>query len=92
MTPKDHPTGELLRELAEAKVWPDQFRARLEKGQDIGKEVAEADEKIEALEKRARRAIRELGNEFGCGHPRTRMVFQGMADMLIHWYDFRDSL
>jgi hypothetical protein len=92
ITLKDRLTRELVKELLEAKTWPDQFRAKLEKGMDIGEEINEANEKIEALEKRARMAIKELGNEFGCGHPHTRMVFRGMADLLIHWLAFRDNL
>lgn len=85
-------TTQLVRELSEAKTWPEQFKARLEKGLDIGNQIKEADEKIEALERRARKVIKELGRELGCGHPQTRMVFQGMADMLIEWHTFKDSL
>jgi hypothetical protein len=85
-------TTQLVRDLSVAKTWPKQFKARLEKGLDIGSEIKEADEKIEALERRAKKAIRESGKELGCGHPQTRMVFQGMADMLIEWHTFKDSL
>ena len=83
---------QLVRELSQAKTWPEQFKERLEKGLDIGGQIKEVDEKIEALERRARKVIRELANELGCGHPQTRKVFQAMADMLIEWYIFKDSL
>ena len=83
---------QLVRELSQAKTWPEQFKERLEKGLDIGGQIKEVDEKIEALERRARKVIRELANELGCGHPQTRKVFQAMADMLIEWNMFKDSL
>ncbi len=92
MTLADDLTTQLLRELSEAKTWPEQFKAKLEKGLDIGSEIKEVNDKIEALERRARKAIKELGEELGCGHPHTRMVFQGMADMLIEWQIFKQSL
>lgn len=92
MTSATEMTTELVRELSEAKRWPEQFKARLEKGLDIGSQIMEADEKIAALEERARKLIRDLGNELGCGHPQTRMVFRTMADMLIAWLTFKDSL
>ena len=85
----DNTTAELLRKLAEAKTWPEQFKARTTKGLDVGCQIKEADEKIAALEGRAREFIKELGSALGCGHPQTRMVFRGMADMLIEWHTFR---
>ena len=85
-------TSQLVMELSEAKTWPEQFKARLDEGLDLGRQIKDADERIEALEKRARKLIQELGSELGCGHPRTRMVYQGMVDMLIEWYTFKDSL
>lgn len=88
----DELTNQLLRELSEARTWPEQFRAKLEKGLDISGEIGKASEEIEVLEQRAREAIRELGKELGCGHPQTRLIFKGMADMLIEWHTFKDSL
>jgi hypothetical protein len=92
MTSTNELTTQLVRELSEAKMWPEQLKARLEKGLDIGSQIKEAEERIEALERRARKLIKELGSELGCGHPQTRMVFRGMADMLIEWHTFKDSL
>ena len=80
---------QLVRELSEAKTWPEQFKARLAEGLDIGSQIKEADDKIDVLENRARELIKKLGSELGCDHPQTRMVFQGMADMLIEWHTFR---
>ncbi|MBW1980499.1 MAG: hypothetical protein JRJ12_04710 [Deltaproteobacteria bacterium] len=82
----------LLEELTDARAWPEQFREMLAEGSDILEQVGEADEKIRALEERARRLVRELGNDLGCGHPQTTRVFRAMADMLIDWYAFRDGL
>jgi hypothetical protein len=92
MTFGNESATQLVRELSQAKTWPEQFKERLEKGQDIGGQIKEVDEKIAALERRARKVIRELANELGCGHPQTRKVFQAMADMLIEWNIFKDSL
>jgi polysaccharide deacetylase 2 family uncharacterized protein YibQ len=92
MSSGNEPTTQLVRELSQAKTWPEQFKERLEKGLDNGSQIKEVDEKVEALERRARKVIRELGSELGCGHPQTRSVFQAMADMLIEWNIFKDSL
>ena len=92
MSSGNEPTTQLVRELSQAKTWPEQLKERLEKGLDIGSQIKEVDEKVEALERRARKVIRELGSELGCGHPQTRSVFQAMADMLIEWNIFKDSL
>ena len=92
MSSGNEPTTQLVRELLQAKTWPEQFKERLEKGLDIDSRIKEVDERIDALERRARKVIRELGNELGCGHPQTRKVFQAMADMLIEWNIFKDSL
>ena len=92
MSSGNEPAAQLVRELLQAKMWPEQLKERLEKGLDIGNQIKEIDEKVEALEGRARKVIRELGSELGCGHPQTRKVFQAMADMLIEWNIFKDSL
>jgi hypothetical protein len=92
MSSVDTQATQLVSELHEAKTWPEQFKAKLAKGENIGAEVAEANQRIEVLEKRARATIRRLGDELGCVHPLTRAVFKGMADMLIYWHAFRDSL
>jgi hypothetical protein len=85
-------TSELVRELSQAKVWPKQLKERLAKGLDITGQIKEVDEKVEALERRARKVTQELRNELGCGHPHTRLLFQAMVDMLIEWNIFKDSL
>jgi hypothetical protein len=89
--PRD-PIMELVGELAEAKSWPEQMKERLARGLDVSREVEEAEAKVAALERRARAALRELGRRVGCGNPTTRVLFRGMADMLICWYAFKDSL
>jgi hypothetical protein len=88
----DAQTAELVKGLSEAKTWPEQFKVRLEEGLDIGREVREGGEKIEAVERPAKKAIRESVKELGCGHHQTRMLFQGMVDMLTQWHAFKDSL
>lgn len=88
MPTTDDTIDQLVKELAEAKAWPSRFKQAFEIGSDVGDEIREADKKIEALEKRAKETIRKLG----CVSPQTREVSQGMADMLIGWYTFKDSL
>lgn len=92
MSTGNEPTSELVRELAQAKTWPEQLKERLEKGLDSTIQIKEVEEKVEALEKRARKMTQELRMELGCGHPQTRLVFQAMVDMLIEWSLFKDSL
>ncbi|MBW1742315.1 MAG: hypothetical protein JRJ47_02635 [Deltaproteobacteria bacterium] len=81
-------TDEILHELAEAKGWPARLKKARDSGSHVDDEIREAGERIEALEKRAKETIKRLG----CVSPQTRMVSQGMADMLIDWYTFKDSL
>ena len=50
-------TTQLVRELSEVKRWPEQFKEKLKKGLHIGSQIAETDEKMETLEKRARKLI-----------------------------------
>jgi hypothetical protein len=88
MPSTDDTTGRLLQELADAKVLPIRFKQQLDGGSDVGDEIREADKRIEALEKQAKEAMKKLG----CVSPQTRMISQGMADMLIAWYSFKDSL
>jgi hypothetical protein len=88
MSSTDDTMGRLLQELADAKVWATRFKQQLDSGSDVGDEIGEADKKIEALEKRAKEMMKKLG----CVSPQTRMISQGMADMLIAWYSFKDSL
>jgi len=88
MSNTDDATDEILHELAEAKAWPTRLKQVLDGGSDVGDEMREAGERIEALEKRAKETIKRLG----CVDPQTRMISQGMADMLIGWYTFKDSL
>jgi hypothetical protein len=88
MSAADDSIDEILQELKEAKSWPSQLKHMVDEGSDMGNEIRKADERIEALEKRAKEAIRRMG----CVDPQTRMISQGMADMLITWYAFKDSL
>jgi predicted RNase H-like nuclease (RuvC/YqgF family) len=92
VTPPRDPIMELLEELAEAKSWPEQLKERLALGRDISSEVHGAEAEVAALERRARAALRELGRTVGCANPTTRLLFRSMADMLIYWYAFKDSL
>ena len=81
-------TDEILHELAEAKAWPVRLKKARNSGSDVDDEIRKTGERIEALEKRAKETIKRLG----CVSPQTRMISQGMADMLIGWYVFTDSL
>jgi hypothetical protein len=78
----------LLEALLDAKTWPARFRRSLDDGVDVQSEIAEADMKVEALEREAKAAIRSLG----CVKPETRALYQHMADMLISWQMFKDGL
>jgi hypothetical protein len=88
MSTTDDTIGRLLEELADAKVWATRFKQQLDSGSSVAEEIREADKRIEALEKRAKETMKKLG----CVSPQTRMISQGMADMLIAWYSFKDSL
>ena len=81
-------TNLLLQELSDAKNWPARFKQEIESGADISDQLNEADKKIEALAERAKEAMKRLG----CVSPETRSVYHGMADMLINWNSFKDSL
>jgi hypothetical protein len=78
----------LLEALLDAKTWPARFRRALDDGADVQNEMAEADMKVEALERQAKAAIKSLG----CVSPETRALYHRMADMLISWQIFKDSL
>ena len=84
----DDTTTQLLQELSEAKAWPDRFKRQLGGGSDVSHDIIEAEMKIEELEKRAKEAMKKLG----CVSPQTRTIYHGMADMLISWNAFKDSL
>jgi hypothetical protein len=88
MMSTDDPVPRLLEALSEAKTWPERFKAQLEGGADIRHEISEAGKRIEQLEKQAKEAMKRLG----CVSPQTRLVYHGMADMLINWQMFKDSL
>jgi len=51
MSNTDDATDEILHELAEAKAWPTRLKQVLDGGSDVGDEMREAGERIEALEK-----------------------------------------
>ena len=84
----DDETTRLLVELADAKKWAARFKRDMDGKMDLGQQVREADEKIGVLEKRAKEMMKKLG----CVSPQTRSVYHTMADMLINWQTFKDSL
>ena len=84
----DDTTTQLLQELSDAKAWPARFKRLLDGGSDVSHDIIEAEMKIEELEKRAKEAMKRLG----CVSPQTRTIYHGMADMLINWNAFKDSL
>ncbi len=84
----DDATTRLLQELENAKAWPERFKQELAGRADVSNDIREADKKIEELEKRAKDAMKRLG----CVSPETRSIYHGMADMLISWHTFKDSL
>lgn len=88
MISTDDVTTQLLQELSEAKTWPARYKQEIDRGSDVSHEIQEADKRIEELERRAKEAMKKLG----CVSPETRSVYHGMADMLINWNDFKDSL
>jgi hypothetical protein len=88
MSATDKAVDDIVQELAEAKAWPARLKQALDGGSDVGDEIQKVGERIEALEKQAKQTIKRLG----CVDPQTRMISQGMADMLISWYAFKDSL
>ena len=84
----DDGTNKLLEGLLDAKTWPSRFRRSMDDGVDVQKEIAEADMKVGGLERQAKAAIKSLG----CVSPETRAICHRMADMLISWQTFKDSL
>ena len=88
MMPTDDTVEQLLRELSDAKTWPARLRQELDRGADVSNEIRDADKKIKQLEKRAKESMKSLG----CMSPQTRSIYHTMADMLINWHTFEDSL
>jgi hypothetical protein len=88
MVQADDAVTQLLRALSEAKTWPERLKDALDRGVDVSRGIRKADEEIGQLEKRAKEAMKSLG----CVSPHTRAVYHGMADMLINWQTFKDSL
>lgn len=90
--PYDDITEQLLKDLADAKTWPERFKEKLDKGteisKEISKEISDAEKRIEILEKQARQRMKK----FGCTSPATRSISLGIADMLINWYSFKDAM
>jgi len=84
----DDVTTQLLQELSDAQAWPKRLKGRMDNNEDVTAQIKEGDEKIDLLEKRAKEAIKKLG----CVSPETRTVYHHMADMLINWHTFKDSL
>jgi hypothetical protein len=84
----DDTISQLLHELSDAKTWPERLQLLLDNGSNVGDEIREAEKRIETIERRAKEVIKSLG----CVSPQTRAISQGMADMLISWYTFKDRL
>ena len=84
----DDATSQLLQELSDAKTLPLRLKGRIDNNEDVSAQVKDGDKKIDLLEKRAKEAIKKLG----CVSPETRTVYHHMADMLINWQTFKDSL
>ncbi|MDY6838051.1 MAG: hypothetical protein SWH78_08760 [Thermodesulfobacteriota bacterium] len=84
----DDATSQLLKELSDAKALATRLKGRMDNNEDVSAQVKEGDQKIDLLEKRAKQAIKKLG----CVSPETRTVYHHMADMLIGWQTFKDSL
>ncbi|MDY6989920.1 MAG: hypothetical protein SWQ30_17900 [Thermodesulfobacteriota bacterium] len=84
----DDATTQLLQELSDAQALPMRLKGRIDNNEDVTSQIKEGDEKIDLLEKRAKEAIKKLG----CVSPETRTVYHHMADMLINWQTFKDSL
>ena len=86
--PDDKAIHQILMDLADAKTWPENFKRNLGQGIDVRREMETAAQKIEGLEKHAKQLMQTLG----CTNPKTRSIYQGMADMLINWHAFVDDL
>ncbi len=84
----DDGVTQLLRELSEAKTWPERLQDEVSRGADVSDAIRRVDGDIERLEKRAKEAMKSLG----CVNPHTRALYHGMADMLINWRAFKDSI
>jgi len=84
----DDATSQLLKELSDAKSLPLRLKGRMDNSEDVRVQIKEGDKKIDLLEKRAKETIKKLG----CVSPETRTVYHHMADMLINWQTFKDSL
>jgi hypothetical protein len=88
MEPNEKVIHQLLLDLADAKTWPANFKKHRKQGIDVSQEIEAAAKKIDGLEKDAKHLMHTLG----CTNPKTRPIFQGMADMLINWHAFADDL
>ncbi|MDY6952683.1 MAG: hypothetical protein SWE60_14325 [Thermodesulfobacteriota bacterium] len=84
----DDEANQLLQELSDAKTLAMRLKGRMDNNEDVRAQIKEGDEKIDLLEKRAKEAMKRLG----CVSPETRTVYHHMADMLINWQTFKDSL
>jgi hypothetical protein len=84
----DDATTRLVKELSDAKNWPARFKEQVDSHVDVTDRIRESGLKIEELERRAKEAMKRLG----CVSPETRTVYHHMADMLITWQSFKDSL
>ncbi len=81
-------THRLLDALASAKSRTEELEAEVTKGLDVADDVSRLEGQVQTLEKQARETMKDLG----CVSPETRAVYQAMADMLIAWHTFHDSL
>jgi hypothetical protein len=78
----------LLKDLADAKLWPEKFESETMNRENIDQKIEASNKKIMEMEKQARQFIKK----YGCTDLKSRLIYQGMADMLINWYAFIDSL
>ena len=88
MMPNEKMIHKLLMDLADAKTWSANLKRNREQGIEVNQEIEAAAKKIDGLEKHAKHLMQKLG----CTNPKTRSIFQGMADMLINWHAFEDDL
>jgi len=82
------PTNRLLDALASAKRRSDELNAQWRKGLDVADDVSSLEGEVKNLEEEAKATMKALGRV----NPETRAVYRAMADMLIAWHTFHDSL
>ena len=81
-------TDQLLLKLAEARTWDDSLQRELDEGHDVTAQIQKLDKRVQALETESKDAMKRLG----CVSSQTRAVYHAMADMLMAWEMFKDTL